>query len=115
MVESWHARNVTMARHLIAALGRAGQVVVIIGRGHQAPGGLPAQLLAMRPKTRQLVVEFVEAKAGEPTEAVTATVTGDVVWVTPDVPRADPCKTLRLSSAPGPAAPGGRPRGPGHS
>src|SRR5207249_4973242 len=55
MVESWHARNVTMARRLADALPRTGQVVVIIGRGHQAPGAVPDQVEALRPGTRQLV------------------------------------------------------------
>ena len=39
MVDAWHARNVTMARRILQALERAPQVVVIVGRGHQAPGG----------------------------------------------------------------------------
>src|SRR5262249_1371762 len=56
MVEAWHARNVTMARRLAAALQQGRPVVAIVGRGHQEPGGLPAQLDRIRPGTRQLVV-----------------------------------------------------------
>ena len=64
MVDAWHARNVTMARRLAAALDRGLPVVVIVGRGHQAAGGLPAQLAALRPGTRQLVVDMIEASDG---------------------------------------------------
>ena len=92
MVEAWHARNVTMARRLAVALDRddrAGPVVVIAGRGHQEPGGLPAQLAALRPGTRQLVVAMVEAAAGPGPE------NADVIWITPAVERGDPCAGLR--------------------
>src|SRR4030095_16240465 len=44
MVDAWHARNVTMARRLAAALDRGLRVVVIVGRGHQAAGGARAAL-----------------------------------------------------------------------
>ena len=95
MVEAWHARNVTIARGLAAALERGRPVVVIIGRGHQDPGGVPAQLDRLRPGTRQLIVSLVEAPAPE-REPVTAPRTpGDVVWITPVVERGDPCQSLR--------------------
>ncbi len=61
MVEAWHARNVAMARRIAAALDRGRRVAVVVGRGHQAPGGLPAQVAALRPGTRQFVVDLVEA------------------------------------------------------
>ena len=93
MVEAWHARNVTMARALAAALGRASRpVVVIAGRGHQAAGGLPDQLAAIRPGLRQLVVAMTEVDArGPAAEPVAA----DVIWLTPAVDRGDPCELLR--------------------
>lgn len=95
MVESWHARNVTIARRLVVALGRATPVVVIIGRGHQEPGGVPAQLAVLRPGTRQLVVELREVAPGEVAEAAARGATADVVWLTPAVERPDPCLPLR--------------------
>ena len=95
MVEAWHARNVTMARRLAAALERARPVVVIVGRGHQDAGGLPAQLGALRPGARQLVVSMVELPAGEGPASVAAETAGDVVWLTPAVERGDPCAGLR--------------------
>jgi uncharacterized iron-regulated protein len=95
MVESWHARNVTMARGLSGALDRIAQVVVIVGRGHQDPGGLPAQLETLRPGTRQLIVDMLEAPAGERPEEVVRRANGEVVWITPAVERPDPCEGLR--------------------
>jgi uncharacterized iron-regulated protein len=92
MVDAWHARNVTMARRILQALERAPQVVVIVGRGHQAPGGLADQVDALRPGTRQLIVDFVEAGsdlAGRPAPA------NHVVWPRPPVERPDPCAPLR--------------------
>lgn len=95
MVESWYARNVTIASRLVEGLRRAGQVVVIIGRGHQTEGGVPAQLEALRPGTRQLVVELLEVRAGETGDAVARRGSGDVVWLTPALERPDPCAGLR--------------------
>lgn len=95
MVESWHARNVAMARRLAETLGQVPQVVVIAGRGHQAPGGLPAQLEALRPGTRQLVVELLEVGPGEDPGKVVREATGDIVWLTPPAERPDPCEGLR--------------------
>jgi uncharacterized iron-regulated protein len=95
MVESWHARNVAMARRLADALRLDRQVVVIIGRGHQAPGGLPAQLEALRPGTRQLVIELVEVGSTGSPDAAAGRDTDDVLWLTPAQPRADPCVGLR--------------------
>jgi uncharacterized iron-regulated protein len=95
MVEAWHARNVTMARRLAAALGDTAQVVVIVGRGHQAPGGLPAQLEALRPGTRQLVVTLLESAPGDRDEAALRRASGDIVWLTPAISRPDPCAGLR--------------------
>jgi len=89
MLESWYARNVVIARRIADALSRTPQVVVIIGRGHQSPGGVPEQLDALRPGTRQLVVTLVEGESGPPPGA-----TGDVVWLTPSRPRPDPCLSL---------------------
>jgi uncharacterized iron-regulated protein len=86
MLESWYARNVVIARRIADALARAPQVVVIIGRGHQSPGGVPEQLDAVRRGTRQLVVALVEGESGPPPET-----TGDVVWLTPSRPRPNPC------------------------
>src|SRR6266481_1752381 len=71
MVDAWHARNVTMARQIIMTLERAPQVVVIVGRGHQAPGGLADQVGALRPGTRQLIVDLVES-AGRATRPLRA-------------------------------------------
>jgi uncharacterized iron-regulated protein len=95
MVGAWHARNVTMARRLAAALERGRPVVVIVGRGHQDAGGLPAQLGELRPGTRQLVVSMVELPEGECPESAVAGAPGDVVWLTPAVERGDPCAGLR--------------------
>jgi uncharacterized iron-regulated protein len=94
MLESWYARNVVIARRLLQALERAPQVVVIIGRGHQSPGGVPDQLAALRPGTRQLVVAFVEEREGEPRWGPDGE-TADVVWLTPGRPRPDYCQGLR--------------------
>ncbi len=93
MVEAWHARNVTMARRISQALERHRQVVVIVGSGHQGPGGLPAQLEALRPGTRQLVVEMAEESAGGDSSGLSAP--ADIVWLTPAVERPDPCAPLR--------------------
>lgn len=111
MVEGWHARNVTMARRLGEALGRVRQVVVIVGRGHQAAGGLPAQLEALRPGTRQLVVTMLEVPAGEAREAVLREAVGDIVWLTPAIGRSDPCAGLRQRLGDGIRAPGAGPQG----
>ena len=89
MLESWYARNVVIARRIADALTRTPQVVVIIGRGHQSPGGVPEQLDAVRPGTRQLVVALAEGESGPPPGT-----TGDVVWLTPSRPRPDPCLAL---------------------
>jgi uncharacterized iron-regulated protein len=98
MVESWHARNVTMARRIAQALERHRQVVVIVGGGHQEPGGLPAQLEALRPGARQLVVEMAEESAAGDSGAVSAR--ADIVWLTPAVERPDPCGPLRTPAHP---------------
>jgi len=95
MVESWHARNVSMARRLAEALAQTPQVVVIAGRGHQAPGGLPAQLEALRPGTRQLVVEMLEVGPDDDPRDVLGEATGDIVWLTPPATRPDQCEELR--------------------
>ena len=95
MVESWHARNVSMARRLAEALAQTPQVVVIAGRGHQAPGGLPAQLEALRPGTRQLVVEMLEVGPDDDPRDVLGEATGDIVWLTPPAERPDQCEALR--------------------
>ena len=104
MVDAWHARNVTMARQIIMALERAPQVVVIVGRGHQAPGGLADQVGALRPGTRQLIVDLVEAGEGKPDHATPELGIGGgiggrsgwrIVWSNPPVERPDPCAPLR--------------------
>ena len=95
MVDAWHARNVTMARRIAAALDRGLIVVVIVGRGHQAAGGLPAQLAAARPGSRQLVVDMVEAPPDTGPEGRRGGQAGDVIWLTPAVDRGDPCAGLR--------------------
>jgi uncharacterized iron-regulated protein len=92
MVDAWHARNVTMARRILQALERAPQVVVIVGRGHQALGGLADQVDALRPGARQLIVELVEAGAEEPDRAAPG---NHIVWPRPPVQRPDPCAPLR--------------------
>jgi uncharacterized iron-regulated protein len=89
MLESWYARNVVIARRIADALGGASQVVVIIGRGHQSPGGVPEQLAALRRGTRQLVVALVEGEADASGDSA-----ADVVWLTPSRPRPDPCLAL---------------------
>jgi uncharacterized iron-regulated protein len=92
IVESWHARNVTMARRIANGLERGSPVVVIIGRGHQAPGGLPAQLEALRPGTRQLVVDLLEAPVGgAAADRAPASSAARLIWLTPPVSRPDPC------------------------
>jgi uncharacterized iron-regulated protein len=100
MVDAWHARNVTMARRILQALERAPQVVVIVGRGHQAPGGLADQVDALRPGTRQLIVDLVETGAEETSRAAPDIYTdGHIAWriVWPRLPveRPDPCAPLR--------------------
>ena len=105
MVDTWHARNVTMARRILQALERqalerAPQVVVIVGRGHQAPGGLADQVEALRPGTRQLIVDLVEVRGKGPDQAASDTrmlgrMVGRIVWPTPPVERPDPCAPLR--------------------
>jgi uncharacterized iron-regulated protein len=89
MLESWYARNVVIARRVSGTLTQAPQVVVIIGRGHQSPGGVPEQLGALRPGTRQLVVGLFDGQADGPSET-----TADVVWLTPARTLPDPCLTL---------------------
>jgi uncharacterized iron-regulated protein len=112
MVESWHARNVTMARRVLGAMdGRLREapgappprVVMIVGAGHQAPGGLPDQVAALRPGARQLVVEL--RRAGAATLAGGDGGPGEIVWLTPGPARGDPCAAS--PSAPSP------PRGSG--
>jgi uncharacterized iron-regulated protein len=92
MVDAWHARNVTMARRILQALEQAPQVVVIVGRGHQAPGGLADQVEALRPGTSQLAVDFIEVGREEPDQAPPG---NHIVWPTPSVERPDPCAPLR--------------------
>jgi uncharacterized iron-regulated protein len=89
MLDGWYARNVLIARRVSGALALAPQVVVIIGRGHQSPGGVPEQLAALRPGTRQLVVSLFEGAADGPTEPLS-----EIVWVTPARPRPNPCLSL---------------------
>jgi uncharacterized iron-regulated protein len=95
MVQSWHARNVTMARRLAEALDEPRQVVVIVGRGHQEAGGLTDQLAALRPGTRQLVVDMLEVGPGQAPEEVARQGVGQVVWLAPEAARPDPCEGLR--------------------
>jgi len=65
-------------------------VAVIIGRGHQSAGGVPAQLAVIRPGTRQFIVGFVE---DDPVDTdVTRLDTTDVLWRIPALPREDPCQ-----------------------
>jgi uncharacterized iron-regulated protein len=92
MVQAWHARNVVMARHIGQALDEGRRVVVIVGRGHQERGGLPDQLNALRPGTRQLIVEFVEAPLDE---SAPPPGSSSIRWLTPRVDRGDPCAQLR--------------------
>jgi len=92
MVEAWHARNVTMAQRILEALERAAQVVVIVGRGHQSPGGLADQVEALRPGTRQLIVDFVETEERASDLAVSE---NRIVWPGPPLDRPDPCAPLR--------------------
>lgn len=100
MVESWHARNVTIARRLAEAVTPGGLVVVVIGRGHQDPGGVPAQLEVIRPGTRQLVVHLDEAEPGEPGDEASPLPPSGVRWLMPAVKRPDPCRGLRPGSGP---------------
>jgi uncharacterized iron-regulated protein len=92
MVEAWHARNVSMAQRIFEALDRAAQMVVIVGRGHQAPGGLADQVEALRPGTRQLIVDFAET---EETASDLAVPENRIVWPGPPLDRPDPCAPLR--------------------
>ena len=80
------------------------EVVVIVGRGHQAPGGLADQVGALRPGTRQLIVDLVEAGEGKPDHATPELGIGGgiggrsgwrIVWSNPPVERPDPCAPLR--------------------
>jgi uncharacterized iron-regulated protein len=99
MVEAWHARNVGMARRIAGAVDDGRRVAVIVGRGHQAPGGLPDQLAALRPGTRQFVLDLVEAPSGQDRPALAAGSTANAVWPTPAVTRPDPCAPLRKRTA----------------
>jgi len=92
MAQAWHARNVVMARHIGQALDEGRRVVVIVGRGHLERGGLPDQLHALRPGTRQLIVDFVEAAPGE---SLPGPRSSYIRWLTPGVERGDPCAPLR--------------------
>jgi hypothetical protein len=93
MVQAWHARNVVMARHIGEALDEGRRVVVVIvGRGHLERGGLPDQLHALRPGTRQLIVDFVEAPLDESTPPPGP---NSIRWLTRGVDRGDPCAGLR--------------------
>jgi len=92
MVQAWHARNVVMARRIGQALDERRRVVVVVGRGHLERGGLPDQLQALRPGTRQLIVDFAEA-APEASERPPGP--GHVRWLTRGVDRGDPCAQLR--------------------
>jgi uncharacterized iron-regulated protein len=96
MVEAWHARNVAMARRLAQALEapRGAPVVVIIGRGHLEPGGVPDQLARLRPGTRQLLVDMREVGDAGP-GAVEGEGASALVWVTPAAERPDYCERLR--------------------
>jgi uncharacterized iron-regulated protein len=95
MVEGWHARNVVIARRLVEGLARAPRVVVIIGRGHQTPGGVPDQLRALRPGTRQLVVALGEPGPEAGAEAADDGAPGGIRWLVPAPPRTDPCEGLK--------------------
>jgi uncharacterized iron-regulated protein len=95
MVESWHARNVTMAERLASALDQGRPVVMIAGSGHQEAGGLPEQLAAIRPGTRQFVLTMLEVEPGEDPAEVARTGTGDAVWLAPAARRPDQCEELR--------------------
>jgi len=92
MAQAWHARNVVMARYIGQALDEGRRVVVIVGRGHLERGGLPDQLHALRPGTRQLIVDFVEAAPGE---SLPGPRSSYIRWLTPGVDRGDPCASLR--------------------
>jgi uncharacterized iron-regulated protein len=92
MVQAWHARNVAMARHIGQALDEGRRVVVIVGRGHLERDGLPDQLHALRPGTRQLIVDFVEAPPGQ---SLPRPGSSYIRWLTPGVTRDDPCASLR--------------------
>jgi uncharacterized iron-regulated protein len=98
MVEAWHARNVAMARRISQALERHRQVVVIVGNGHQQPGGLPSQLEALRPGVRQFVLEMTQESARGSAGGISAR--ADIVWLTPRVERPDPCAPLRRPAQP---------------
>ena len=92
MVDAWHARNVAMALRILQALERTPQVVVIVGRGHQAPGGLADQVEALKPGTSQLAVDLVEGGRDESDQAPPG---NHIVWPAPPVERPDPCAPLR--------------------
>ncbi len=94
MVQAWHTRNVVMARRIGQALEEGRRVVVIVGRGHLERGGLPDQLNALRPGAPQLVVDFVEAAAGD---SMPPPGSSHIRWLTPAVDRGDPCAPLRRS------------------
>lgn len=95
MVESWHARNVTMAVRLASVLDRGRPAVMIAGSGHQEAGGLPEQLAAIRPGTQQFILTMLEVEPGEDPAAVARTGTGDAVWLAPAARRPDQCEELR--------------------
>src|SRR5712692_1623408 len=92
MVQAWHARNVVMARHIGQALDEGRRVVVIVGRGHLERGGLPDQLHALHPGTRQLIVDFAEGESGQ---SMAPPGSSRIRWLTPGVVRVDPCASLR--------------------
>jgi uncharacterized iron-regulated protein len=89
MAEAWHARNVTMARRVAEALGRARTVVLIVGRAHLAPDGVPGQLEALRPGTRIHIIDLIEATSPDPLP------NASVALTTTTVTRPDRCAELR--------------------
>jgi uncharacterized iron-regulated protein len=94
MVVSWYARNVVIARRILDARAQASRVVVIIGRGHQAAGGVPDQVTALRPGTPQLIVALAEEREDGGLEGPDLA-RADVVWLTPARRRPDPCQDVR--------------------
>jgi uncharacterized iron-regulated protein len=89
MAEEWHARNVTMARRIAAALADGQKVLLIAGRAHLAADAVPGQLAALRPGTRVLVIDLVERPYTTPLQ------NADLIITTTAVQRTDECAALR--------------------
>lgn len=89
-------RDASMAQALLDARGRPS--VLLAGNGHvRTDHGVPQLLRVLRPQARWISVGFIEGESGAGPHPYTH------LWLTPVLPRVDPCAGLRM---PAPAASG---------